>query len=142
MLRFKDEEKALQNSKKSKNTGSFIYEDFCKATMELRKSLWEEGEEVLEQRRPSKIVYLNYRRVVIRDCRYLLFGCVVFFDALRYKMNTNKQNKTEYSPRNFESLKYSLLDGNGDILLDNSCDPDLNQFSKNIKNFRQVAQFS
>ena len=142
MLRFKDEEKALQNSKKSKNTGSFIYEDFCKATMELRKSLWEEGEEVLEQRRPSKIVYLNYRRVVIRDCRYLLFGCVVFFVALRYKMNTNKQNKTEYSPRNFESLKYSLLDGNGDILLDNSCDPDLNQFSKNIKNFRQVAQFS
>ena len=132
----------MQNSKKSKNTGSFIYEDFCKATMELRKSLWEEGEEVLEQRRPSKIVYLNYRRVVIRDCRYLLFGCVFFFDALRYKMNTNKQNKTEYSPRNFESLKYSLLDGNGDILLDNSCDPDLNQFSKNIKNFRQVAQFS
>ena len=64
-------------------------------------------------------------------------------------MNTNKQNKTEYSPRNFESLKYSLLDDNGDILLDNSCDPDLNQFSKNIKNFRrnifvlrQVAQFS
>ena len=49
-------------------------------------------------------------------------------------MNTNKQNKTEYSPQNFQSLKYSLLDGIGDILLDNSCNPDLNLFSKNIKN--------
>ena len=49
-------------------------------------------------------------------------------------MNTNKQNKTENNPQNFESLKYSLLDDNGDILLDNSCDPDLNLFSENIKN--------
>lgn len=49
-------------------------------------------------------------------------------------MNTNKQNKTEYSPQNFQSLKYSLLDGIGDILLDNSCNPDLNLFSENIKN--------
>ena len=49
-------------------------------------------------------------------------------------MNTNKQNKTEYSPQIFESQKWSLLDGNGDILLDNSCDPDLNLFSENIKN--------
>ena len=56
-------------------------------------------------------------------------------------MNTNKQNKTEYSSKffesliqNFESLKYSLLDDNDDILLDNSSDPDLNLFSKNTKN--------
>ena len=49
-------------------------------------------------------------------------------------MNTNKQNKTEYSPQIFESQKWSLLDDNGDILLDNSCDPDLNLFSENIKN--------
>ena len=33
-----------------------------------------------------------------------------------------------------ESVKYSLLDDNDDILLDNSCDPDLNLLSKNIKN--------
>ena len=49
-------------------------------------------------------------------------------------MNTNKQNKTEYNHQNFESLKYSLLDDNGDILLDNSCVPDLNLLSENIKN--------
>ena len=49
-------------------------------------------------------------------------------------MNTNKQNKIEYSPQSFESLKFSLLDDNDDILLNNSCDPDLNLFSENIKN--------
>ena len=49
-------------------------------------------------------------------------------------MNTNKQNKIEYGSQNFESLKCSFLDDNDDILLDNSCDPDLNLFSKNIKN--------
>ena len=66
LLRFKNKEKILQNSKKLKNTGTFIYEDFCKETMELRKSLWEE---VLEHRRQNKIAYLNYRRVVVRDRR-------------------------------------------------------------------------
>ena len=49
-------------------------------------------------------------------------------------MNTNKQNKIEYSPQSFESLKFSLLDDNDDVLLNNSCDPDLNLFSENIKN--------
>ena len=49
-------------------------------------------------------------------------------------MNTNKQIKTEHSLQNFDSLKYSLLDNNGDIFLDSSCDPDLNLISKNIKN--------
>ena len=66
LLRFKDKEKFLQNSKKLKNTSTFIYEDFCKETMELRKLLWEE---VLEHRRQNKIAYLNYRRVVVRDRR-------------------------------------------------------------------------
>ena len=54
-------------------------------------------------------------------------------------MNKNKQNKTEYSPQNFESLEYSLFDDNGNILLDNSYDPDLNLFSENIKNNIFVA---
>ena len=66
MLRFKDKEKNFQNSKKLKNMGTFIYEDFCKETMELRKSLWKE---VLEHRRQIKIAYLNYRWVVVRDRR-------------------------------------------------------------------------
>ena len=42
LLRSKDKHKVLINGKKLKETGIFIYEDFSKATMELRKSLWEE----------------------------------------------------------------------------------------------------
>ena len=34
-LRFKDKQKILQNAKKLKDTGIFIYEDFCSDTMEL-----------------------------------------------------------------------------------------------------------
>ena len=39
--RFKDKQHILNNAKKLKNTGIFIYKDFSKDTMELRKSLWE-----------------------------------------------------------------------------------------------------
>ena len=39
-LRSKDKHKVLQNGKKLKNSGIFIYEDFSNATMELRQSLW------------------------------------------------------------------------------------------------------
>ena len=41
LLRFKDKQRIIQSSKKLKNTGIFIYEDFCKDTMDLRKQLWE-----------------------------------------------------------------------------------------------------
>ena len=37
-LCFKDKRKILQNEKKLKDTGIFIYEDFCSDTMEIRKS--------------------------------------------------------------------------------------------------------
>ena len=66
LLRFKDKEKDLQNSKNLKDPGTFIYEDFFKATMELQKSLWEE---VLEHCHQNKIAYPNYRLVVARDRR-------------------------------------------------------------------------
>ena len=49
-------------------------------------------------------------------------------------MNANEGSKVEYESLNFESLKYSLLDDNDDILLDSSCDPDLNFFKNNIRN--------
>ena len=41
LLRFKDKQTIIQSSKKLKNTGIFIYENFCKDTMDLRKQLWE-----------------------------------------------------------------------------------------------------
>ena len=63
-LRFKDKQKFFQNAKKLKDTGIFIYEDFCSDAMELRKSLWEK---VLEYRWQGKYAYLNYRTIVVRD---------------------------------------------------------------------------
>ena len=62
-LQFKDKEKIFKNSKKLKNTGIFIFEDFCKETVELRKLLWQK---VLEHRRQGLIAYLNYRQVVCK----------------------------------------------------------------------------
>ena len=62
--RFKDKQGILNNAKKLKNTGIFIYEDFSKDTMELRKSLWEQ---VLEYQKENKFAYLNYRSIILRD---------------------------------------------------------------------------
>ena len=63
-LRFKDKQKILMNAKKLKNSGIYIYEDFCNDTMELRKSLWEE---VMEHRRQGKFAFLNYRSIIVRN---------------------------------------------------------------------------
>ena len=63
-LRFKDKQKILKNAKKLKNSGIYIYEDFCNDTMELRKSLWEE---VMEHRRQGKFAFLNYRSIILRN---------------------------------------------------------------------------
>ena len=61
--KFKEKQKILRNARNLKDTGIFIYEDFCDDTMELRKSL---QEQVLEHRRQNKIAYLNYRSIVVR----------------------------------------------------------------------------
>ena len=66
LLRFKGKQRIIGSSKKLKNTGIFIYEDFCKDTMDLRKQLWEM---VLEHRANNKISYLNYRSIVVRNQR-------------------------------------------------------------------------
>ena len=66
LLRFKDKQKVIQNSKKLKNTSIFVYVDFCKDTMDLRKQLWDK---VLEHRANNKIAYLNYRSIVVRNHR-------------------------------------------------------------------------
>ena len=38
----KDKQYILDNAKKLKNTGMFIYEEFSKGTIKLRKTLWEQ----------------------------------------------------------------------------------------------------
>ena len=69
-LHFKDIQKILQNAKKLKDTGIFMYEDFCSHTMELWKSLWEK---VLEYHRQGKYAYLNYRTIVLKDKSWYVF---------------------------------------------------------------------
>ena len=42
LSKFKGKQKILRNVKKlKKNTGIYIYEDFCNDTLALRKSLWD-----------------------------------------------------------------------------------------------------
>ena len=64
ITKFKEKQKILKNAKLLKNTGIFIYEDFCKDRMELRKEL---RQEVLEYRRQNKFAYLTYRSILVRD---------------------------------------------------------------------------
>ena len=48
ITKFKDKQKILKNAKYLKGSGIYVYENFCKETMELRKTLWDQ---VLEYRR-------------------------------------------------------------------------------------------
>ena len=46
-------------------------------------------------------------------------------------MSANTKEKYDNETKNFETLKYNISD-NSDILLDDSCDPDVNFFNKKI----------
>ena len=61
LLSFKEKKLVMRNANKLKNTSIFIDEDFCPKTMEYRKQLWEE---VQELRRKRNIAYLKYRSVL------------------------------------------------------------------------------
>ena len=47
-------------------------------------------------------------------------------------MNANTKEKYDNETKNFETLKYNIS-GNTDILLDDSCDPDINFFNKKFQ---------
>ena len=47
-------------------------------------------------------------------------------------MNANTTVKYDTKTKIFETLKYNISDNN-DILLDDSCDPDVKFFNKNFK---------
>ena len=53
-------------------------------------------------------------------------------------MNPNTQEIDGFVSRNFEFLKYNIPNEWNDILLDDSYDPDLNFFCKNVKNLETV----
>ena len=47
---------------------------------------------------------------------------------------TNKTVNKEQQAQNFENLKYDPLENSGNILFDNSSDPDLHFYNTNIQN--------
>ena len=53
-------------------------------------------------------------------------------------MNSNIQEIRGTDSWNFETLKYNISNESHDILLNNAYDPDLNFFSKNVKNLDTV----
>ena len=53
-------------------------------------------------------------------------------------MNPNIQEICVTDSWNFETLKGNILNKSNDSLLDNAYDPDLNFFSKNVKNLDTV----
>ena len=50
------------------------------------------------------------------------------------KLQTNENETNEHVALNFETLEYNPSESSGDILLDNSCDPEFHFFNINIQN--------
>ena len=64
LTKFKEKQKILINAKVLKDTSIFIYENYCKDTMSVRKKL---REQVLNYHKQDKIAYLDYRSIVVRN---------------------------------------------------------------------------
>ena len=56
-------------------------------------------------------------------------------------MNANTSESSESEIESFENLKYSIADNNNNILLDESCDPDVNFFNANFENLNTPYLF-
>ena len=56
-------------------------------------------------------------------------------------MNVNTSESFESEIENSENLKYSTADTNNNILLGNSCDPDVNFFNVNFENVNRPYLF-
>ena len=56
-------------------------------------------------------------------------------------MNVNTSESSESEIESFENLKYSIADNNNNILLDDSCDPDVNFFNVNFENLNTPYLF-
>ena len=56
-------------------------------------------------------------------------------------MNVNTSESFESEIESFENLKYSTADTNNNILLGNSCDPDVNFFNVNFENVNRPYLF-
>ena len=54
--------------------------------------------------------------------------------SILIELQTNENEINEQVALKLETLKYDPSEYSGDILLDNSCDPDLHFFNTNIQN--------
>ena len=56
-------------------------------------------------------------------------------------MNVNTSESSESEIESFENLKYSIADNNNNILLDDSCDRDVNFFNVSFENLNTPYLF-
>ena len=56
-------------------------------------------------------------------------------------MNVNTSESSESEIESFENLKYNIVDNNNNILLDDSCDPNVNFFNVNFENLNTPYLF-
>ena len=126
----------MQKKKEKKNTGLFIYENFSKDTMELRKSLWKQ---VLKYRKQKKIRMPKLQEHHSKRLQWCKINIDLFY-FLRVTLSqkiegiTKESVNKEQQAQNFENLKYDPLENSGNILFDNSSDPDLHFYNTNIQN--------
>ena len=66
LLNYKDKVEILKRSKKQKNTGIYINEDYSEATMQIRKQLKGEMKEIREK---GKYCIIKYDKLFTRDFR-------------------------------------------------------------------------
>ena len=67
-------------------------------------------------------------------CNTLVSYLLTFLYYFFFKMNVSTNEKDDTEIKNFEKLKYKITDNN-DILLDDSCDPDINLFNNKFQSF-------
>ena len=56
-------------------------------------------------------------------------------------MNANISESSESEIESIENLKYNIADNNNNILLNDSCDPDINVFNVNFENLNTLYLF-
>ena len=66
LLSYKDKVEILKNSRKFKDTGIYVNEEFCKETIQIRKGLWDE---VKRLRDDGKYAVIQYDKIVSREFR-------------------------------------------------------------------------
>ena len=66
LLDYKEREHILKNTEHLKDTNIYIYEDFSKETMAIRKSLWDEVKKVQQQ---GKYAVIKYDKIYSSEFR-------------------------------------------------------------------------